>query len=192
MWQYNNTDELCHYGVLGMRWGHRRYQNEDGSLTNAGKKRYDKMSPDKLNKILKKEVRKIRSKSGERTGWSNKFIWNNTIGENSKQAITSYIKKMKQIDDKYNNKVQKLDKLYRNKKISYVDGVKKVDDLIYERQNEYKNMGAAKVIGEKYSKEAIKHIGEVNIGYLKDLGYNKQTSTYLNKKLLKSKRVSIY
>ena len=33
-------NELIHYGVKGMRWGVRRYQNKDGSLTPAGKKRY--------------------------------------------------------------------------------------------------------------------------------------------------------
>lgn len=31
---------LSHYGVLGMKWGIRRYQNADGTLTEAGKKRY--------------------------------------------------------------------------------------------------------------------------------------------------------
>lgn len=39
MWQYNYTDELYHHGIKGQKWGVRRYQNEDGSLTTAGKKR---------------------------------------------------------------------------------------------------------------------------------------------------------
>lgn len=31
---------LAHHGILGMKWGIRRYQNEDGTLTEAGKKHY--------------------------------------------------------------------------------------------------------------------------------------------------------
>lgn len=34
--------ELYHYGKKGMKWGVRRYQNKDGSLTPEGKKRYDR------------------------------------------------------------------------------------------------------------------------------------------------------
>lgn len=43
MWTYNNTDELFHHGIKGQRWGFRRYQNKDGSLTPAGKRRADKL-----------------------------------------------------------------------------------------------------------------------------------------------------
>lgn len=33
-------DTLTHFGIKGMKWGIRRYQNKDGSLTPAGKERY--------------------------------------------------------------------------------------------------------------------------------------------------------
>lgn len=36
----NTSNELYHHGIKGQRWGVRRYQNEDGSLTAAGNKRY--------------------------------------------------------------------------------------------------------------------------------------------------------
>ena len=37
---------LNHHGILGMKWGRRRYQNKDGSLTPEGKKRYGDDTPD--------------------------------------------------------------------------------------------------------------------------------------------------
>ena len=45
----NYSNELSHYGILGMKWGVRRYQNADGSLTSAGKARYGSSSSSGAN-----------------------------------------------------------------------------------------------------------------------------------------------
>lgn len=38
-----DSNYLEHHGILGMKWGIRRYQNKDGTLTEAGKQRYQKL-----------------------------------------------------------------------------------------------------------------------------------------------------
>ena len=60
------SDELYHHGVKGMKWGVRRYQNKDGSLTNAGRKKiskkYKKLSI-KGDKEMQKQYQSMYLKS---------------------------------------------------------------------------------------------------------------------------------
>lgn len=53
---------LYHHGIKGMKWGIRRYQNEDGSLTAAGRKRLSKESKDDWSEDAR-TASKIRKKS---------------------------------------------------------------------------------------------------------------------------------
>lgn len=57
-------DILQHHGILGQKWGVRRYQNEDGSLTKAGKKRYDKSSSSKPKLTIASELGNVDAMSG--------------------------------------------------------------------------------------------------------------------------------
>lgn len=52
------TDDICHSGILGMKWGIRRFQNKDGSLTPQGKVRYRNNGLSKgLGLFTKKEAK---------------------------------------------------------------------------------------------------------------------------------------
>ena len=59
-----SDDELYHYGIKGQKWGVRRYQNKDGSLTPAGKKR--RSSSDEVRSMSTDELRqKVRRLNNE-------------------------------------------------------------------------------------------------------------------------------
>ncbi len=54
---YLQIRELYHWGIKGQKWGVRRYQNEDGTLTEEGKKRYNKFK-EEVNKQADDSINK--------------------------------------------------------------------------------------------------------------------------------------
>ena len=128
MWQYNysNSDYLQHYGILGMRWGIRRFQDKTGRLTAAGKKRYDddpsNGSPEKKSSKTSKEVgnsfieKKLGIKLSDRQKTAIKIgagiaaaalvayggyrLYNSDVGKPIRDQVDAYFKRMRDAEFK--------------------------------------------------------------------------------------------
>lgn len=90
MTEYDKQETLTHHGILGMKWGVRRYQNKDGSLTPAGKKKAAKMK-EKYTELTGKRLVRKPTKKSETQNDSNK---NKSIKELSDTELREKINRL--------------------------------------------------------------------------------------------------
>ncbi len=194
--EYNNDPNvLVHYGILGMKWGVRRYQNSDGTLTPAGKKRYNDMSDDDLSESIHKQIKGARTKQyGLAERWSDR-----PIGKNSKAAHDVYDKahnkrqnsaKMKEFE----KKKEELEVRYLQDKIdddAYNKEMSKLKKSIYRPELDSSSLS----YGNKtvYSKPFLDKYGKnINTAYLKDLGFDDKTAKEFSERVMKARRKLVW
>ena len=143
------SNELIHYGVPGMKWGVRRYQNKDGSLTNAGKKRqmqlekqaskYDKLVIDdeKEYKRSKKEYDDI-VKNGTKSKYYEKHLNPDEPTMSVKNA-----KRSAEMDVNYYRDSIKLDKAVAESIRSTPFGKKSIEEISKQKDVISKGTSAA-------------------------------------------------
>ena len=113
-----NDDVLAHAGTKGMKWGVRKYQNEDGTLTAAGKERYRNMVPSSAKKGMddaakRAHIEELNSRARDALG----FDPLDKNGIMTKEMQETYLNAFRLPDNiKRFSDPQELNRLYKNMK----------------------------------------------------------------------------
>ena len=137
---------LCHHGIMGMKWGVRRYQNPDGSLTKAGELRYYKDNNGNYKKYSKKQIKKNIENSREK---AIKQLEKDSVDNWKKSNSKDY--KLYQEYKKKNPKAN-LAALYSNNDFNNFLAKKGIDSWEWEGPE---IGGKATVLGKNYVKDQM-------------------------------------
>ena len=157
-------NELCHHGIKGMKWGIRRYQNADGSLTDRGKKHYYKKDGVRLNKNGKKLRKTVLSKVEENSDILDRYY--KKTNETRSTFTNSHLKRL--VDDR-----DKKYSIYKKAKHDYELTLSKKDKLKYEKAlEEYIDSHLLIDAVNKYNNDKLYEdfLDEVSTKTLSDLG----------------------
>ena len=113
---YIYTSELYHHGIIGQKWGRRRYQNSDGSLTEEGRIRYGKGAARFIKSSKERGIRKLDEKihkTDSRIDRANKNLQSakrqeTNAGDEYLKAKTAYDKTARKLDKTQNGLAAKL------------------------------------------------------------------------------------
>lgn len=155
-------DYLYHHGIQGQKWGVRKYQNPDGSLTAAGADRYGIEEP---GKIIKNEIKGMNKRQLKKSYESYK---QKTLDEMNKDAVISdneHAKVIKELAKKYNIKSYnpyELDYDVVEKKFSKSD-IKKYDYAVAKWDDDWKQTKAKyertiDYINKSYGDKTVKEL----------------------------------
>ena len=120
---YEDSDELYHHGILGQKWGVRRYQNEDGSLTSEGRERY--YSKD-TNELTEEGLKAFYDKKGRLTEQGRKRL-NKELYETN---VFANLAVMQNFDDKFFNDRPEFKKMIEeHQKLNHIDPSTAINDI---------------------------------------------------------------
>ena len=163
MWQYNYSDEyLCHWGIKGMKWGVRRFQNEDGTLTAAGKQRYKDYKADtKVRKTLTRHVSADVKNLKSRGEAMNDVVRNYNEASRELQKAQSKIfvsgKKRAELVDAAEAKVSETGKAMEKRQADYNRALR-----VYEKDAKALNDHVNKMISS-YGKDNVKELSTKHV-----------------------------
>lgn len=100
-------EEFYHHGIQGQKWGIRRYQNEDGSLTPAGERHRQKIVDKQNKKFLKKYGEKINKETQKKVESQMKEYAKKELGTSVRKLKTNG-KDSKHYINAYNKQLAKL------------------------------------------------------------------------------------